>query len=115
MRTTKEQLRRIVREAVQRKLRALDEAPDMMGDSPVDAVAGAMVTQLIDGIDSTFASNVHEMVVSVTDDNFMRPGRMEDIEHFATQAVEAVLSDPDLKDALLTAAIQVLHNAMEPE
>jgi hypothetical protein len=121
MRITKEALRRIIREAVKRKLEESDinEAmPETAGDSmggTVDAVAAALVTQLIERVDSTLASNAYEMVMGLgEDESMMRPGRYEDVEHFASQAVDKALSDPELKDALLTTAMEVIKNLMEP-
>lgn len=116
MRTTKAELRRIIREAVRRKIERLDEAEGTVDmKEMVDACAGAMVTQLIERIDSTLGANAHEMVVSVTGDDVPRPGRYEDVGHYAPQVVDAVLSDPELKDALLTVAVDVIHGLMEPE
>lgn len=124
MKLNKDQLRRIINEAVRARLtedQYVTDVDDVLEaddgetlDPADDAVVGAMVTQLIEVLDSDFSDSVHEMVVSVTDDNFTRPGRYEDIESFASKIVDKVLADPELKDALLTSAMSVMRSAMRP-
>ncbi len=121
MKMTKEQLRRIIHEAVKAKL-AESPMEGPSGSDFIEVVAVAMSTQMIDLIDANFSSNVHKMIVEMYGTNFMRPDhKVGDtvvsnyVEHFAAKAVDAALADPDLKDALLMAAIKVLHNIMEPD
>jgi hypothetical protein len=115
---TKEQLRRIIRETVNRKLHALNEAPVSgeavnMGEL-TDALGGVMVDQLVNEIvDSEFTSLSFEMVTDVVDQETVPlPGRYEDVEYYAEKAVDAALVDPRLKDALVASAIKVIHNLM---
>lgn len=124
MKLDKSALRRIIGEAVRAKLNedqyvtdvadVLEAEGDETLDMADDAVVGAMVTTLIDMLDSGFSASVHEMVVSVTGDDFARPARYEDVEAFATKIVDKVMADAELKDALLTVAMSVMHSAMRP-
>lgn len=124
MKLDKEQLRRIINEAVRTRLTEdqyvtdVDDVLEADGDdeqqSFYNEVAAAMVTALIDRIDGSLSNDVHDMVASITKDDFMRPVRYEDVEPFAEKAVELVLSDPELKDALITSLSNVYRSAMRP-
>lgn len=117
MRMTKEQLRRIVREAVNRKLQRLDEA----GEETIDVagevaefVTGALVMWLNeDGVD-LIGSNAWEMMMgTVGEEGVPVPGRVEDVDHFAEQAAAKVLADPDVKDQVTQICKLMLESAMD--
>lgn len=97
MKVTKEQLKRIIREAVDRKLQRLDEGPETvdMGET-LDAVAGAIEHQLIEHLESevTF-SNVGEMTMGTiqSEDDLVLPGRYEDTDHWAAKIADQVCND----------------------
>lgn len=116
MRTTKEQLRRIIREAVQRKLRALDEAPETI-DIPgevAEFVTGALEMWLReDGVD-LIGSNAWEMMMgTLGEEGVPVPGRVEDVDHFAEQAAAKVMASPELKEHVTAICKLMLESAMD--
>lgn len=130
MKLTQEQFRRIVAGAVKARLNedqymtdvgdsmeghTLDEADEETLDVS-GALASALGTCMIEqlNVQGELANNVYEMMVGVADDA-PRPTRYEDVEHFATKAVEQALSDPEVKDALVGVAESVLRNLMDPQ
>lgn len=111
MKLSRNQLRKLIQEVVRHQVNEAPETIDM--GVLTDAVAGALVAQMIERMDSLPLS-AYEMVANVDGENMPRPSRYEDVEHYAQQVVEIVMADPELKDALLTAAMDVIHNMMEP-
>lgn len=116
MRTTKEQLRRIIREAVKRKMQALNEAPETMD---VAGEVAEFVTSALDmwleeqGVD-LIGSNAWEMMVgTVGEEGVPVPGRVEDVDHFAEQAATKVLASPDLKEKVTQICKLMLESAMD--
>lgn len=95
----------------------MDEAEgDNTEDSEIiELVSSAIVSKLVDGgLGENFSSDVYEMAVSVAEDDFERPVRYEDVDHFAEKVAAAVLKDSELKDAIFYVAKNVIHGLMEP-
>jgi hypothetical protein len=113
---TKEQLRRIIRDTVNRKLQRLDEAPEAVDPAGevAEFVMGALAMWLDeDGID-LIGNNAWEMMMgTLGEDEIPVPGRVEDVDHFAQQAAEKVLSDPDIKDKVAQICKLMLESAMD--
>lgn len=117
MKLTKEQLRRIIREAVNRKLERLDEAPEGTIDIPgevAEFVTGALEMWLReDGVD-LIGSNAWEMMMgTVGEEGVPVPGRVEDVDHFAEQAAAKVMASPELKEHVTAICKLMLESAMD--
>lgn len=96
MKVSKQALQRIIREAVQSKLRQLDEAPsenESINDT-LEVIASSITHEVhVHLQDSEMAfSNVCEMVGGTIDlDNALLPARLEDVEAFATKVATMAL------------------------
>ena len=119
MKLTKDQLRRIVRESVQRKLRALDEAESLeegrLNNPVVDLVGGALAQQLNELFEregGTVESNAYEMVAGTPDPDVVAPARYEDLRDFADACAEVALAE--VKDQVHEMAFGILQSLMEP-
>lgn len=116
-RLTKESLRRIIRQTIDRRL---DESegviPNSHLDDTLDAISSAMVISLTKQLEqSDVAADAYEIVLGTIDDETAaRPGRYEDVEYFAVKIVKQVLADEELTNALVEQVTQVLHRLMEP-
>ncbi len=105
MKVTQAALRRIVREAVQRKL---DEAPEKMLDVGRE-IGMAMVQAINDSLD---VDGIVEFV-SLHHEDIGRPVREEDIDHFAEQA--AKVAQKELEGTLEQLAAAIMRDIMRPQ
>ena len=112
MRLSQKALRRIVREAVQRKL---DEAPD-----PQVNLAEELAPYLAHGMqqhmDQTGSMALEAMHFAVDDlgDDVPVPVRYEDIEPYAEKMAELALQDNTIRRIAQDVARRMLHKLMEP-
>lgn len=118
MRTTKEQLRRIIREAVKRKLQALNEDPAPGGGIDMTEPAEFIIEALNMWLEETgidlIGSNAWEMMMgTLGEEEIPVPGRVEDVDHFAEKCAERVMASPDLKEKVTAIAKLMLESAMD--
>lgn len=113
MKLTKEQLRRIVREAVNRKLDEAPETIDISGEV-AEFVTGALEMWLREeGVD-LIGSNAWEMMMgTVGEEGVPVPGRVEDVDHFAEQAAAKVMASLELKEHVTAICKLMLESAMD--
>jgi hypothetical protein len=110
MKVSKEQLRRIIREAVNRKL---DEATPER--DPGGQTIGRELAEAVSSVLHVHADEVFKRTMALTDDSTDRPVRYEDIEGFAQKATELALSEFSIYEVLENVAIKVLSELMEAE
>lgn len=117
MRMTKQQLRRIVREAVRSKLEQLDEAPENtvsvgaeLGEFLVAALSDEM--QHNDVQDDITSNAWERMMGTLGEDNVPVPGRVEDVDAWAELITEHVLQHPETRAVFKTMAEVLLENVM---
>ena len=111
MRTTKEQLRRIIREAVKRKLQEAPEGVNFQAEVG-GFLASALGTYLEE--DDVVGSNAWEMMMgTLGEDELPVPGRVEDLDPLAELVTEHVLQDSQVRDAVKGIAKNLLDNLMD--
>lgn len=118
MKVSKEQLRRIIREAVKAKIREASELEDRVLDltSPADFIIGAFVHLYEDAhAFDLLASNAWEMMGgTLRDEQMPVPARHEDVDALAAKIAEQVVSDQAVKDIFAKIAKNLIENLMEP-
>jgi hypothetical protein len=111
---SREQLRRVISEAVNRKLEEVGLSPPGPNEF-VEVVGDAIISEMMEN-DMNLANNAYEMVMGTIDDEtFVRPARYEDVDEWAHEITDKVLSSEELKYSVFSAAQQVLKNLMRPE
>lgn len=126
MKVTKAQLRRIIREAVKRRIELLSEAEvehDKGADNDLD------ITDVADFISESFSrlledpetfdvltGNAWEMMMgTLGEDQVPAPTRMEDVEHWSERIATRCLADASVKDVFQKVAHNMLQNLMKPQ
>lgn len=107
MRTSKAQLRRIIRETVKRKLLEAQSTDRELRD--MGEALGMMAGELIRDDSRDL---VNDMLTNNPQDEMVRLNRYEDIDGFAQVVVEAALSD--VRSALTGVVVRVFEELMEP-
>lgn len=117
MKMTKTQLRRVIREAVNRKLQALNEDPAAGGGIDMTEPAEFLIPALVEHLESEtdlVTSNAWEMMMgTLGEEEVPVPGRVEDVDHFADKIADRVMASPDLKEVVKTMARLMLESAMD--
>lgn len=110
MKVSKSELRRIIRETVKAKLR---EGSSSM-DEHMSALAGGIAHDLTEYLESDGArSNAYVIaqgMAGVDDDEFLRPGRYEDIDAYAGRIAAEVVEE--IRGPIEQAAAAVLRSMM---
>lgn len=112
MKLNRTQLRQIVRETMNRLDEAPEESIDVAGEFG-ECLGRSLLFVFNEYFDDVVRGAWDQVLEVHGEDQMPVPGRVEDIDHWATKIADVVLKNPRLHDTLTDAASRLLRSSLD--